>query len=83
MRLNRLAVSALALVGVAWMVTPGVSSASEEHSAVPHYQHIVEIMMENTSYGTILGNTDAPQLNALANTYGLACIHRRSGELRV
>ena len=29
-------------------------------------------MMENTSYGTIIGNSNAPQINALANTYGLA-----------
>jgi phospholipase C len=40
--------------------------------AIPHYQHIVEIMMENTSYGEIIGNPDAPNLNTLADTYGLA-----------
>ena len=72
MRLNRMATGAMALIGVAWMLTPGVSSASEEGSAIPHYQHIVEIMMENTSYGTIIGNSNAPQINALASTYGLA-----------
>jgi phosphatidylinositol-3-phosphatase len=47
---------------------PGKKSTS----AVPHYQHIVEIMMENTSYATIIGNPLAPNLNALANKYGLA-----------
>ena len=72
MRLNRFAVSALAFVGLAWMAVPSASSASEQHSSVPDYQHVVEIMMENTSYATILGNANAPQINALANTYGLA-----------
>ncbi len=72
MRLNRIAAGVMALTGVAWMVTPGVSSASAEDSAIPHYQHIVEIMMENTSYATILGNSNAPQINALASKYGLA-----------
>jgi len=60
------------VAGVAWMATPGVSSASSANPAIPHYQHIVEIMMENTSYATIIGNPIAPQINALADTYGLA-----------
>jgi len=72
MKLNRIATVALALTGVAWMITPGVSSASAEESAIPHYKHVVEIMMENTSFGTIIGNSIAPQINALANQYGLA-----------
>src|SRR5258708_29155560 len=72
MRLTRIAIGATAAAAVAWMVTPAVSSASTANSAIPHYQHIVEIMMENTSYGTIIGNPNAPQINALADKYGLA-----------
>jgi hypothetical protein len=72
MRLKRIATAAVALAGVAWMATPGLSSATTVNSPIPHYQHIVEIMMENTSYSTILGNPYAPQINALANKYGLA-----------
>jgi hypothetical protein len=72
MRLKWIAVGATAAAAVAWMVTPAVSSASTADSAIPRYQHIVEIMMENTSYGTIIGNPNAPQLNALADKYGLA-----------
>jgi hypothetical protein len=72
-RLKRIAVGAIALTGIAWMATPGVSSASSsEHAAIPRYQHVVEIMMENTSYQTIIGNSNAPQINALAGKYGLA-----------
>jgi len=61
-----------ALTGLSGMLVPGITSASTIHSAIPHYQHIVEIMMENTSYGTIIGNSNAPHINALANEYGLA-----------
>ena len=72
MRLHRIMTGAAALAGVAWLTMPGVSSASTPSSAIPHYQHIVEIMMENTSYGTLIGNSNAPKINALASTYGLA-----------
>src|SRR5712691_778559 len=72
MRPKRIAAGAMLVAGVAWMATPGVSSASNANSAIPHYQHIVESMMENTSYATIIGNPNAPQINALADTYGLA-----------
>jgi hypothetical protein len=72
MRLKRLAIGAMAVAGVAWMATPGVGSANSGNAGIPRYQHIVEIMMENQSYGTIIGNSLAPQINALANQYGLA-----------
>src|SRR5216684_2436830 len=72
MRLTRLAIGSVAVVGVAWMATPVVGSASTLESQIPPYQHIVEIMMENQSYGTIIGNPLAPNLNALADQYGLA-----------
>ena len=72
MKLNRLATVALALAGVTWIAIPTVTSASANESETPHYQHIVEIMMENTSYGTIIGNANAPVINELANEYGLA-----------
>jgi phosphatidylinositol-3-phosphatase len=73
MKLKRLAIGAVAVAGVAWMATPGVgSAASSGDHGIPRYQHIVEIMMENTSYGTIIGSSLAPKINALANQYGLA-----------
>jgi phospholipase C len=73
MRLKRIATAAAGLAGVAWMAAPSVGSARvPTNAAIPHYQHIVEIMMENTSYSTIIGNSSAPNLNALAGAYGLA-----------
>ena len=73
MRWKRIAAGAMTVPVAVWIATTaGVSSASTTNSGVPHYQHIVEIMMENTSYATIIGNSNAPQINALADRYGLA-----------
>jgi acid phosphatase len=36
------------------------------------FGHIVIVLEENTSYGSVIGNTDMPYLNGLANRYGLA-----------
>src|SRR5436305_15206253 len=78
MRLKRTVCGLMTLAGVAFVLAPNAVSASHSHSrsdsrsSVPHYQHIIEIMMENTSYGTIIGNSLAPNINALANRYGLA-----------
>ena len=67
----------MVLGAIAWLIAPGVSSASVEHGqghghGFPRYNHIIEIMMENTSFSTIIGNSLAPDINALANKYGLA-----------
>src|SRR5215469_3930864 len=72
MRIKHIAVGAVALAGVAWFTMPGASSASAANSGMPRFNHIVEIMMENTSYPTIIGNPLAPHINALASKYGLA-----------
>jgi phosphatidylinositol-3-phosphatase len=73
MRLKLITAGAMTLGGIAWMLTPGVSSAGVgHHQGIPRYQHIVEIMMENTSFSTIIGNSLAPNINALASKYGLA-----------
>jgi hypothetical protein len=72
MRFKLTIAGAAALGGIAFMMAPTAGSASTSGQGVPHYQHIVEIMMENTSYSTIIGNPLAPQLNAMANKYGLA-----------
>jgi hypothetical protein len=41
--------------------------------AAPTFSHIYVIMMENTNYEDVIGNTaDAPYINYLANTYSFA-----------
>ena len=41
-------------------------------TAIPRYQHIFYVMMENHNYGELIGNPNAPVINRLAQTYGLA-----------
>jgi phospholipase C len=72
MTLKRVLPAAVALVTILGFALPSAGSAGNANAAIPHYQHIVEIMMENTSYDTIIGNPNAPHLNALASKYGLA-----------
>lgn len=72
MKLKPRMLAVLGVAAIAAVSVIGTSSASNRNPAIPHYQHVVEIMMENTSYGQIIGNPDAPQLNALADRYGLA-----------
>jgi phospholipase C len=78
MRLKRIVLGLMTLAGVAFVIVPSAVSARQSHSrnesgsSVPHYQHIVEIMMENTSYDSIIGNPLAPNINTLANRYRLA-----------
>ncbi len=72
MRFKLTAAGAIALGGIAFMMAPAAGSATVHDHGIPHYRHIVEIMMENTSYATIIGNPLAPAINALASKYGLA-----------
>ena len=41
-------------------------------ATVPAFSHIFEIVMENHEYGSVIGRPDAPYVNNLAATYGLA-----------
>jgi len=54
-------IGAMVLGAVAWVATPGVSVAANANSAIPHYQHIVEIIMENQNFGTIIGTPTLPR----------------------
>jgi hypothetical protein len=48
-------------------------AASHAHAAsVAPYNHIFVIMEENHEYSQIIGNANAPNINAYASTYGLA-----------
>jgi hypothetical protein len=55
---------------LALLFSTGAPAAAQ--SAVPHYDHIFLIVEENHGFSQIIGNPAAPNLNALANTYGLA-----------
>lgn len=62
-------------IATAAMVRGGSAHAdapSHAGSGVPKYQHIFYIMMENHTYDEVIGNSAAPNINALATQYGLA-----------
>ncbi len=41
-------------------------------ASAPHYKHVIWIWMENHSYGTIIGSSQAPFINKMAAQCGLA-----------
>lgn len=46
--------------------------AQNSRSTMKNYQHVFVIMMENTGFDTLIGNANAPFINAAAANYGLA-----------
>jgi len=64
----------LSLLVVPQMVQAQTSqaTAATNRSHVKNFQHVFLIMMENTSYGSLIGNTNAPWINFAAAHYGLA-----------
>jgi hypothetical protein len=69
--LVRVRVLLLLLLGLA-MFQPILLSAQEHHSARNNFKHVFVIMMENTGYDALIGNTNAPFVNQAASRYGLA-----------
>ena len=51
---------------------PLVQATTAVSAAAPGTPHILELMEENESYGSIIGNSSAPYINSLAGTYALA-----------
>src|SRR5881398_1868149 len=39
--------------------------------AIQRFSHVVVVVMENREFGDVIGNPDAPYINALATTYSL------------
>jgi phosphatidylinositol-3-phosphatase len=54
------------------VATGPLASVSSSSAAVPAFSHIYLIVMENKEYGSIVGSSHAPYLNALIREYGLA-----------
>ena len=52
--------------------TPALAQRHEAHHMIPKLDHVFMIMMENHSYGEILGNSNAPYINQLAQKANLA-----------
>jgi acid phosphatase len=53
---------------------PGLSAAGPcgTVASAPTYTHVIWVWMENHSYDTIIGSSQAPYINSLAGECGLA-----------
>jgi phosphatidylinositol-3-phosphatase len=65
---------AIAATGFATLLALGVGAApaSAGNGPVPSFDHVFVIMMENTGYDSLIGNSNAPFINGLAANNGLA-----------
>ncbi len=76
---NRRSMHLIYRIGIAVIFTIGMMvplAASAQTNAsngkLKNFQHVFVIMMENTGYTSLIGNPNAPWINAAAATYGLA-----------
>src|SRR5258708_21183010 len=74
LRVVALAAVALVLAALLAQRSTGVHAANsgDNRSDLKNYQHVFVIMMENTGYSHLIGNANAPWINAAAAQYGLA-----------
>jgi hypothetical protein len=57
-----------------------LSVGSASAAAFPQYDHVFTIMLENQTLTSLINNPAAPELNALANDYGLASNYTGVGD---
>jgi phospholipase C len=60
----------LSAAAAATLLLAGGTSASNPRSTEKNYQHVFVIMMENTGFGTLVGNRNAPWINGAIAKYG-------------
>jgi len=63
---------AVPAVLAAALLLAGATSAAQPRNDVKNFQHVFVIMMENTGYSHLIGNSNAPWINDAAARYGLA-----------
>ncbi len=70
-RIRPLRIAILAGVILGCLVGGSVTAVNSR-STLKNFQHVFVIMMENTGYDSLIGNPNAPWINAAAAKYGLA-----------
>lgn len=75
-RVLRAGLTLLTTLAAALLSMAGVSTASP----FPQYDHVFLIVDENHNYNQIIGNSNAPQINALAGDYGVATRYTSVGD---
>ncbi len=64
--------AALSIISFALSGIVGSATATDNRSDLKNFQHVFVIMMENTGYSHLIGNTNAPWINSAAAQFGLA-----------
>ncbi len=70
-KLNSIAL-ALAATAVAGSAFATDATSEKERQAIPHLDHVFVVVMENHAYSQIIGNANAPYINAYAKKANLA-----------
>src|SRR5262249_39219258 len=65
------ATTTCAAATAALTVAPAASAHAPLASVMPRLDHVFVIMEENNGFRDVIGNPAAPNLNSLANTFGL------------
>ena len=65
-------VLALAVLVAPRALSASAAGGSTNRSDLKNYQHVFVIMMENTGFDSLIGNSNAPWINMAAQTHGLA-----------
>lgn len=73
---TRITTQAAVILALLALMAPSISAHTDtgngSRSSLKNYQHVFIIMMENTGYKSLIGNSNAPWINSAAATYGLA-----------
>jgi hypothetical protein len=64
--------AALSIISFALSGIVGSATATDNRSDLKNFQHVFVIMMENTGYSNLIGNSNAPWINSAAAEFGLA-----------
>jgi phospholipase C len=76
--LSAVAAGILLAAGAAWPITASAAAPTTPTgpcgtlTSAPTYTHVIWVWMENNSYNTIIGSSQAPYINSLAGQCGLA-----------
>jgi Phosphoesterase family len=69
---RRAAIAVVASLTIAGGASAAIATTVASASSFPHYDHVFLLIEENHNYNQIIGNRDAPIINALAKDYGSA-----------
>jgi phospholipase C len=71
---TRIGIAVVAALALTMPLTASAHVATRDinNQGIDNFQHVFVIMMENTSYTSLIGNPNAPFINSTANNYGVA-----------